>query len=151
MKCASMTIAALVALVAVPAFAEDGHISAAKLRSVGLGDLQAISDADGMQIRGLSSNAASGGTSMIAGQLVFNDANGSQLVTGSDINTSRATAENAGLNALSQAQHNQGSGLILTLGPIVNFAGLQFQGALSGQAGQTTAPGFAGNGFALGF
>ncbi|HEX5103138.1 MAG TPA: hypothetical protein VFV87_04975 [Pirellulaceae bacterium] len=151
MKQTSTFFAALLALASVPALADDGQISKTALRSLGLGGMQVLSDADGMQIRGLSSNAASGGTSMIAGQLVFNDANGSQLVTGSDLNTSRSTAENAGLNAVSNATHSQGSGLILTLGPIVNFAGFQFSGALSGQAGQTTAPTLAGNGFALGF
>ncbi|HEX5103140.1 MAG TPA: hypothetical protein VFV87_04985 [Pirellulaceae bacterium] len=151
MKRASLMIAALVAMVSVPAFAEDGHVSKATLRSLGLGGMQVMSDADGMQVRGLSSNAASGGSSLVAGQLAFNDASGTQFVIGSDFNTSRATAVNAGLNASSTSSHNQGSGLILTLGPIVNAAGLQFTGTFAGQAGQVTAPGFAGSGFALGF
>jgi hypothetical protein len=145
-----LTLVALLVL-AAPALADDGRIPQNALSRMGLGGMQVVSDAHGMQVRGLSSNAASGGTSLIVGQLVFNDASGTQFVTGSDFNTSRGTAENAGLNATSTASHSQGSGLILTLGPIVNLAGLQFDGALTGQAGQTTFPGFAGNGFALGF
>jgi hypothetical protein len=142
---------ALVVLFAAPALAEDGRIPQNALSRMGLGGMQVVSDAHGMQVRGLSSNAASGGSSLLFGQLSFNNANGTQFVVGSDFNTSRATAENAGLNASSTAQHNQGSGLILTLGPIVDFAGFQFSGVLTGQAGQVTAPGLAGNGFAQGF
>ncbi|HEX5103139.1 MAG TPA: hypothetical protein VFV87_04980 [Pirellulaceae bacterium] len=137
------------ALVAVPALAADG-VPAAKLRALGLGGMQVMSDADGMQVRGMSSNAASGGSSLIFGQLTFNDGVGTQFVVGSDFNVSRGTSENAGLNAVSTANSNHGSGLILTLGPILN-PGLAFQGALTGQAGQTTLPGLAGNGFATGF
>jgi hypothetical protein len=110
-----------------------------------------MSDAQGMRVRGMSSNAASGGSSLIFGALTFNDASGTQFVAGSDFNTSRSTSENAGLNASSTANHAQGSGLILTLGPIINGVGLQFSGALTGQAGQTTLPGFAGSGIAVGF
>jgi hypothetical protein len=150
MKC-GLSLFALVVLFAAPALAEDGNIPQGALSRLGLGGMQVVSDAHGMQVRGLSSNAASGGSSLLFGQLTFNSAVGTQFVVGSDFNTSRGTAENAGLNASSTANHSQGSGLILTLGPIIDLAGLQFDGALTGQAGQTTLPGLAGNGFALGF
>jgi hypothetical protein len=150
MKNVFLLVVAVLALSA-PAFAGDGQVSTADLNALGLGQMQPLSDVQGMQVRGLSSNAASGGSSLIFGQLSFTDAAGTQFVVGSDFNTSRSTAENAGLNASSTAIHSQGSGLILTLGPIVNAAGLQFSGALTGQAGQTTLPGLAGNGFAQGF
>jgi hypothetical protein len=140
-----------VLIVGGTALAGDGQVSKSDLSAVGLNGLQVMSDAQGMSVRGLSSNASSGGQSLLFGQLSFTDANGTQFVVGSDVNVSFATAENAGLNAVSTATHAQGSGLILTLGPIINGAGLQFQGALTGQAGQTTLPGIAGSGFAQGF
>jgi hypothetical protein len=151
MKATLILAAAAIVAFSSSAFAGDGNVSRANLSALGLGGLQPMSDAQGMQVRGMSSNAASGGSSLIFGALTFNDGSGTQFVAGSDFNTSRSTAENAGLNASSTANHSQGSGLILTLGPIVNAAGLQFTGALTGQAGQTTLPGLAGNGFALGF
>jgi hypothetical protein len=143
--------AAVLAMGIAPALAEDGRVPRSTLTVVGLGGMHVLTDAQGLQVRGLSSNAASGGSSLIVGQLVYNDANGTQVVFGSDFNTSRGTSENAGLNAVSTAQHTQGSGLILTIGPIVNGGGLVFQGALTGQAGQVTLPGLAGSGFATGF
>ncbi|MGE0373952.1 MAG: hypothetical protein AB7I48_04745 [Planctomycetaceae bacterium] len=151
MKRNLLTAAAVLAMGIAPALAEDGRVPQSTLSAVGLAGMHVLSDAQGLQVRGLSSNAASGGSSLLVGQLTFNDANGTQFVFGSDFNTSRATSENAGLNPVSTAQHNQGSGLILTLGPIVNGGGLIFNGALTGQAGQTTLPGLAGNGFASGF
>jgi hypothetical protein len=144
------TLVALLVL-AAPALADDGRIPQNALSRLGLGGMQVVSDAQGMQVRGISSNAVSGGTSLIVAQLVFNDANGTQFIIVSDVNTSRSTSENAGLNATSSATHSQGSGVIITLGPIINAAGLQFSGVASGQAGQVTFPGFAGSGFALAF
>ncbi|MGD9858045.1 MAG: hypothetical protein AB7U20_24125, partial [Planctomycetaceae bacterium] len=134
MKRTVLTTAAMLAMGIAPALAEEGQVSNQTLSAVGLGGMQVMSDVDGLQVRGLSSNAASGGSSLLVGQMAFNDANGTQFVFGSDFNTSRATSENAGLNAVSTAQHNQGSGLILSLGPIVNGGGLVFQGVLTGQA-----------------
>ncbi|MGE0373951.1 MAG: hypothetical protein AB7I48_04750 [Planctomycetaceae bacterium] len=151
MKHTMLMTAAMLAIGIAPALAEDGRVSSQTLSAVGLDGMSIMSDAAGLQVRGMSSNAVSGGSSLIVGQLIFNDGEGTQFVTGSDFNTSRATSENAGLNAVSTANHNQGSGLILTLGPIINGGGFVFSGALSGQAGQVTAPGFAGSGFAAGF
>jgi hypothetical protein len=136
-------------LMAAPAMA--GEIPQGALVQLGLGGMEVMSDAEGMRVRGRSSNAVAGGTSLLFGQLVFNSDSGNQFVVGSDVNHFRATAENAGLNAVSNASGNQGSGLNLSLGPIVNLAGLQFSGMLTGQAGQTTSPGFAGNAFGNGF
>jgi hypothetical protein len=138
-------------LVAAPVLAGDGQVSQKDLAALGLGKLQSMSDSQGMAVRGLSSNAASGGQSLLFAQLSFTDANGTQFVLGADVNVSATSAENAGLNASSTALHSQGSGVIISLGPIVNLAGLQFLGSATGQGGQTTLPGFAGNGFAQGF
>jgi hypothetical protein len=138
-----------VCLMATPAMA--GEVPQGALADLGLGGMQVMSDAQGMQVRGKSSNAVVSGTSLIFGQIVADLPTGTSFVAGSDVNHYYSSAENAGLNAVSQATGSQGSGLILTLGPIVNLAGLQFQGTLTGQAGQTTLPGFAGTAFASGF
>jgi hypothetical protein len=138
-----------VCLMAGPAMA--GEVPQGALADLGLGGMEVMSDAQGMQVRGKSSNAVVSGTSLVFGQLVFDSALGTQFVVGSDVNHYFSSAENAGLNASSTATGSQGSGLILSLGPIVNLAGLQFQGTLTGQAGQTTLPGFAGNAFAQAF
>jgi hypothetical protein len=137
-----------VCLMAAPAMA--GEVPQGALARLGLGGMEEMSDAQGLQVRGKSSNAVAGGSSLIFGQLSFNSASGTQFVVGSDFNHYRATAENAGLNASSTATGEQGSDLNLTLGPIVNLAGLQFNGQLSGQTGFTTSP-FAGTAFASGF
>jgi hypothetical protein len=138
-----------VCLMAAPAMA--GEIPQGALAELGLGGMQVMSDAQGMQVRGKSSNAVVSGTSLIFGQLVADLPTGTNFIVGSDVNHYYSSAENAGLNASSTATGSQGSGLILTLGPIVTGAGLQFQGTLTGQAGQTTLPGFAGTAFAQGF
>lgn len=139
-----------VCLMAGPAMA--GDVPQDALADLGLGGMEVISDAQGMQVRGKSSNAVVSGTSLIFGQLVADLPTGTNFVAGSDVNHYYSSAENAGLNASSTAQGSQGSGLILTLGPIVGTGGLlQFQGTLTGQAGQVTMPGFAGNAFASAF
>jgi len=66
----ALALLVLLALVAVPAFAEDGAVPRATLVSLGLGDLQRISDAQGMQVRGQASFFSRvRGTTVIFGQL----------------------------------------------------------------------------------
>lgn len=48
----ALALAALLFLVALPAFAEEGEVPRATLASLGLGDMQRVSDAQGMQVRG---------------------------------------------------------------------------------------------------
>jgi hypothetical protein len=137
-----------VSLMAAPAMADE--IPRGALAQLGLGGMEVMSDAQGMQVRGRSSNAVVGGTSLIFGQLVFDSDSGTQVVAGSDVGHYRSSAENAGLNASSTVMGNVGSGFNLNLGPIVNFAGLQFEGTLTGQAGFATSM-YAGSAFGQGF
>lgn len=51
----ALALVVLLALVAVPALAEEGAVPQATLVSLGLGDLQRVSDAQGMQVRGQAS------------------------------------------------------------------------------------------------
>jgi hypothetical protein len=88
-------------LVASPALAGDGNVPKSALSSLGLGQMAVQSDAFGMQVRGMSSNARSTTTSAYA-IFLFDPNTGSQVnLNGNAFGT--ATAENAGLNAASSA------------------------------------------------
>ena len=113
MKYTLLTTAAVLAMGIAPAMAEDGRVSQATLSALGLGQMEVLSDADGMQVRGMSSSAMTMGTSLVFGQLI--DPATKSFVVASDINTAGATAENAGKGLPSSAQHVQGSGVALTL------------------------------------
>lgn len=119
---ASMMVAVL-ALLAAPALAEEGRVSNAKLKALGLNGMTVMSDAEGMQVRGMSSNASSGGASLIVGQIAFSTAEGNVFTFGSDYGFGFGSGENAGLNALTTALHNRAAQLVLALGTI-NIAGI---------------------------
>jgi hypothetical protein len=52
----------VVAFSVAPSFAADGHVSSASLSKMGLSGMKAMTDAQGMQIRGLSIAVVSGGS-----------------------------------------------------------------------------------------
>ncbi|MGD9854987.1 MAG: hypothetical protein AB7U20_08550 [Planctomycetaceae bacterium] len=139
MKNAIAGIALLLVAGAAPVNAEDGRIADATLAAIGLGDMQVVSDAEGMNVRGMSSSAMSMGTSLIFGQLL--DPATKSFVVGSDVNVAGATAENGGKNIVSQASHAQASSLALQLN--VTTLTSSYAGLLGGVAG--------GNGIAVGF
>lgn len=96
-------VAALVVLlvVAAPAFAGEGNVPQATLSSLGLGGMQVLSDAQGMQVRGMSSSANGSGLLLLSGSL-FDPETGSNSL-GTFALFGRATAENAGENIASNA------------------------------------------------
>ena len=124
-------VTVLTVLIAAPVFASDGFVPQASLDALGLSGMETLSDDEGMQVRGLSSNAASMGQSIIVGLLVDPATKG--FIFGSDVNSSMASAENAGLNALSAANHVQASGLDLQLN--ITTLTSMFAGRLIGVAG----------------
>ena len=88
----SLVLVALLALVAAPTLAADGNVPANTLKTLGLADLQPVSDTEGMQVRGMSS--AFGmvkGTSLVAGQLLTSDTK--NFVSFSSINEVDGNAE----------------------------------------------------------
>ncbi len=133
MKRTLLTTAALLAMGIAPAMAEDGHVSHQTLSAVGLSGMQVVSDADGMQVRGMSSNAWSAGASTLSAQL-FDPATGG-FASATTANGSAATAENAGLNAVSQATHSHGSAINPPLSLNIATLGSNFSGVVSGQIG----------------
>ncbi len=131
MKNAIAGIALLLVVGATPVFAEDGQVADSTLAAIGLGDMQVVSDAEGMNVRGMSSSAMSMGTSLIFGQLL--DPATKSFVVGSDVNVAGSTATNGGKNIVSQASHIQGSSLGLQLN--VTTLTSNFSGILGGVAG----------------
>lgn len=100
---------ALVAFVAAPAAAEDGQVSATALKALGFSSSQVATDAEGMQVRGMSSLAVSGGLSTVSGVLL--DPQTGANIVGTDANFALGGAFNAGPNIGSVATHAQGSGV----------------------------------------
>ena len=124
---------------AMPAFADDGQVSRSALADLGLSGMEVVSDEAGMEVRGMSSNASVYGGSLVFGQLVF----GANFFVASDLNGGQASAENAGLNAASNAtQGPQGSSVIGNL--TINNPALAFIGNFVGNAGNASNVGAAG-------
>ncbi len=91
MKSLLMLLAVVAALTATPAVADDGRVPGATLRSLGLGSMQVVSDAQGMQVRGRQSAfVAVNGTSLAFGQLV---APGGNFVVASSVNSAQNNGE----------------------------------------------------------
>jgi hypothetical protein len=92
----------LCVLGAVPALADDGAVLQPTLNQIGLGGLQVMSDAEGMQVRGMSASAEA--TSLSLFSLILADPEtGNQFVqVGTDF--ARATDENVGLNEEASAE-----------------------------------------------
>ena len=120
-----------VALLANSAQAEN-NVPGSTLEALGLGTMKANS---GSQVRGMSSNAVTGGTSLVSGVLV--DGTTNSFIFGSDANVSGASAENAGLQPLTVSSSGQGSSIALSL-DVLSVNG-QFSGILLGIAGGNSA------------
>ncbi len=96
-----LVVAALVVLGTIPAFAGDGNVPEATLAALGLGGMQQASDAEGMQVRGMSASVQATSLSVFSAVL-FDPFSGATFnFAGSDF--ARSTDENAGLNATASA------------------------------------------------
>ena len=95
-------------MVAAPVMAEEGNLSDATLSSLGLGSLQVLSDANGMEVRGMSSSSQASSLSF-ASFLIF-DPNTGASWTGQVADFGRGTAENAGLSITSVASAQSAGG-----------------------------------------
>ncbi len=128
-----VALAVLLALVAAPALA--GEVPQATLSSLGLGDMQVVSDAQGMQVRGMASSFGMvKGTSLIFGQLLTPDTK--NFVVGSSVNEVDGNAESTAVGVmLLEKEHGVELGLSLdvewTEGEVIT----SFSGMLQGIAG----------------
>jgi hypothetical protein len=99
----ALALVAVFVLVASPAFAGDGNVSPATLKTLGLGGMKVVSDVEGMKVRGMSSNAAGAGASF-AGAVAIDGLN---FAVAADAQIAASSAENAGLNAVSSSSGSQ--------------------------------------------
>jgi hypothetical protein len=129
MKAFLMLFAVLVALVAVPAVADDRQVDQPTLRALGLGGMQVATDAQGMQVRGRSSAfVAVRGTSLIFGQLLTADTK--NFVVGSSVNEVDAVGETTNIGILTATKDHQ---VVLFLNLAVTFPdGSSFTGNIGG-------------------
>jgi hypothetical protein len=135
-------------MVATPVFAQEGNVPQRTLSSLGLGDLEGMSDADGMEIRGQAATAMAIGTSLVFGQLVSPDTK--NFVAGSDVNMVQASDDRIGSDAYAAKEHL--STIQLQLGPIDVDGTEIFFGQLFGIAGGVGAAGTnPGDFFEIGF
>ena len=103
MKTSMLLAVAMFALVAAPALAGDGIVSGSKLKSLGLGQMTAMTDAQGMKIRGMSSSASATAVNQFSINIFLSDPVGSTSASFNGAGFGRGTAENAGLAILSLA------------------------------------------------
>src|SRR5262245_64174177 len=136
MKFLVMSCAALVALAATGAAADDRQVPEATLRAVGLGSMQVASDAQGMQVRGRSSGFVSvRGTSLIFGQLLTPDTK--NFVVASSINEVDAVGETTNIGILSATKDHQ---VVLFLDLAVTFPdGTTFAGSIGASNARAAA------------
>jgi hypothetical protein len=124
-------VALLAGLVAAPAMADDGQVPAAALKAVGLGQIQTVSDAEGMAVRGKTSGfVAVRGTSLIFGQLLTPDTK--NFVVASSINEVDAIGETTNVGILSASKDHL---VLIELALAVTFPDTStYSGAISGVA-----------------
>ena len=129
----ALALALVAVLCAAPALAGDGNVSQATLSTLGLGGMQEISDAEGMQVRGMASSFGSvKGTSLILGRLLTPDTK--NTVVGNSTNEVDANAETTQSGVVLTVTKDHGVDLALTLD--VTFADLtQYVGVIVGATG----------------
>jgi hypothetical protein len=127
-----LALGVVLLLFAAPAFAGDGNVPQGTLSSLGLGGMQVVSDAQGMQVRGMScSFGMVTGTSFISGLLLTPDTK--SFIVGSSVNEVDADAEKVGHGTLKLFKAH---GVSLDLGLAVAYPDLTtFEGSLAGSAG----------------
>ncbi len=109
-----LTLALLsTSVVSVAIAGESGEISRSTLSALGLGDMMTLSDAQGMQVRGMHANAATRGSSIAFGLVV--DPVTSSFLSGTDTDLAASTTDGSG--SISAAQgHAVGINLVLDVG-----------------------------------
>lgn len=108
-----LCFATVMLLLTASAFADNGNVRKSTLADLGLAGADILSDDEGMEIRGLSGNAAARGISLVTGLLL--DPNSLSFVVGIDTNGAASSAENAGINILTKAAENQASAIDISL------------------------------------
>ena len=129
-------VAVLLCLLAAPALAGDGNVPESTLRSLGLGDMEVVSDAAGMEVRGTGGCARVMGISVVSGLLLHPSTK--NFVFGSDANFVMASAQTACCRMRAEAykEHLSYVGLQLNVDTGGGTYGV-YRGTLYGGAGGT--------------
>ena len=129
----ALALAVVAVLCAAPVLAGDGSVSQGTLSALGLGGMQKMSDAEGMQVRGMASSfVVVKGTSLILGQLLTPDTK--NTVVGNSTNEVDANAETTQSGVVLTVTKDHGVDLALTLD--VTFPDLtQYVGVIAGSTG----------------
>ena len=131
MRCAFFLAAVLTSLLTASTFAGDGNVPQSILDVLGLADMEAVSDEEGMQVRGMRGAATTLGHSFVVGLLI--DPVSDSYVFGSDTNYASAYSETTYSRSASNASHATASAVDLSLN-VTNPTGT-FSGVLIGGAG----------------
>jgi hypothetical protein len=123
----------LSAWMVVPACAGDVPLST--LKSLGLGSLKQMSDAEGAKVRGMSSGTSAMGTSLVSGLLI--DPATKSFIFGASADAAMSSSENAGWGTYSEAGAETSSAMELNL--TIDTGSSYFTGTLYGGAGGSSA------------
>ena len=124
----ALALIVVMLLATAPAFAGDGNIPQETLSSLGLSDMQTVSDAEAMQVRGKTSwFGMVKGTSLVFGQLMTD--NTKNFIVGSSVNEVDGNGESTQADAKLIIAKTHGVELNLHL----DVEG--FEGSISGTAG----------------
>ena len=115
-------------VVVTPALAEDGSVSNTTLESLGLNDLQQMTDVEGSQVRGkLNGNGGVIGTSLISFQLLTPDSQ--NFINGSSVNTVIGDAQ------FGQAAESLSKAHLVGIGPAITLSIGTWTGSVVGAIG----------------
>ena len=112
-------------VVVTPGLAEDGSVSNTTLESLGLNDLQQMTDVEGSQVRGkLNGNGGVIGTSLISFQLLTPDSQ--NFINGSSVNTVTGDAQ------FGQAAESLSKAHLVGIGPAITLSTTSILGTWTG-------------------
>ncbi len=107
-------LAAVVALTAAPALAADGHVAKKSLANMGLSGMKAMTDAQGMSLRGLSIAVVSGDSNVNLGH--GNSANSQFFAAGQGHGTHSAAGFSVSNASVDYDAHHGSFSLSITTG-----------------------------------
>lgn len=137
MKVLALGVFVLAMFCVAPALAADGNVTAGTLAALGLGGMQPVSDAEGMQVRGAATATLSvRGTSLIFGQLIDPVTNSAAVF--SSVNFADGTVSGATPLTITRTHSVTATGwsLIIITSP---FSGV-ISGTVSGTGTVTAGP-----------
>ena len=126
MRYAYFLAAILAFLLTASTYASDGYVPQSTLAVLGLADMEAVSDIEGLQVRGMRGAATSIGRSLAVGLVV--DPESGSFLFGSDTNSASAYSETTFMNPVAEASHTTASAIDISL-TVGTFTGVLIGGS----------------------